>query len=184
MAMVMEKNLYTLLAGLLEYPKEDLIVRAEECMKRLLSEESYPKDIAEEFNKFVQDVKEVPLDDIQGVYSYTFELTSDFTLDMGYHLYDGFKRSNNLSTIKGMYKAHNFPFEEIAKGELPDHLPVMLYFLGTLKDEALKKDFRESFVILALEKLHKNFDKNRRNVYSHLISVIYRVLDKDVKEVK
>ncbi|MBI5236895.1 MAG: hypothetical protein HY887_00540 [Deltaproteobacteria bacterium] len=83
-----------------------------------------------------------------------------------------------------MYRENKFPFEEYAKGELPDNLPVVLMFLGSLEDEALKKNFRETFVILAVEKLTKNFEKNKKNIYSHLISAIYRVLDKDVKEVK
>ncbi|MBI5642284.1 MAG: hypothetical protein HY954_02290 [Deltaproteobacteria bacterium] len=182
--MVMDKSLYSHLAGLLEYPKEDMKIRVEECVKSLASDQSYPAVAVEELKKFQKDLEELPLDDLQGVYSYTFELTSDFTLDMGYHLYDGFKRANKLATIKSMYREQGFPFEEIAKGELPDHLPIILYFLGSVKDEALKKDFRESFVIIAMEKLNKNFEKNKKNIYSHLISVIYRVLEKDVKEVK
>lgn len=178
------KNLYAHLAGLLEYPREDIKIKAEECIKAFSAETRYPPEVLGELKKFQKDLEHVTLDDLQGVYSYTFELTSDFTLDLGYHIYDGFKRSNSLASIKAMYREQNFPFEEYAKGELPDNLPVVLMFLGFLEDEALRKNFRETFVILAVEKLTRNFEKNHKNIYSHLISAIYRVLDKDVKEVK
>lgn len=182
--MVMEKSLYTQLAGLLEYPKEDIRLKAEECVKTLASLPGHPAESVEELKKFQKDLEEIPLDDLQGVYSYTFELTSDFTLDMGYHIYDGFKRASKLSSIKSMYNENGFPFDAIARGELPDHLPVMLHFLGLVKDEALKKDFRESFVIMGMEKLYKNFEKNKKSIYFHVISAIYRVIEKDVKEAK
>ncbi|MDO8427100.1 MAG: hypothetical protein Q7T24_06265 [Deltaproteobacteria bacterium] len=180
----MEKSLYSHLAGLLEYPKEDIKIRVEECVKALAARPEYPSEAVEELKKFQRDLEEMPLDDLQGVFSYTFELSSDFTLDMGYHLFDGFKRSNMLATVKSMFKETGFPSEQFGKGELPDHLPVLLHFLSFVQDEALKKDFRESFVILGMEKLLKNFEKNKKNIYSHLISAIYRVLDKDVKEAK
>lgn len=184
MGTVMEKNLYVHLAELLEYPQEDIKLKTEECVKALSNSVEYPPEVVEELKKFQKDLDRMPLDDLQGVFSYTFELTSDFTMDMGYHVYDGFKRSNNLSAVKAMYRDHGFPYEEFAKGELPDHLPVLLRFLGFLQDSELKKNFRESFVIIAMEKLNKNFEKNRKNIYSHLMSAIYRVLEKDVKEVK
>jgi nitrate reductase molybdenum cofactor assembly chaperone len=179
------KNLYTLLAGLLEYPREDLRLKAEEAIKALsAAQPPYSPEALDELSKFQKDLGHISLEDLQGVYSYTFELTSDFSLDLGFHIFDGFKRANSLASIKAMYRENGFPFEEYAKGELPDNLPVVLSFLGFVQDEALKKNFRETFAILAVEKLAKNFSKNHKNIYSHLISAIYRVLDKDVKEVK
>lgn len=185
MMTLMEKNLYTFMAGLLEYPREDIKERAQAFSKALAECASkYPPEVTEEFGKFSKDLDVMTLEDLQGIYSYTFELTSDYSLDMGSHLFDGFRRSNKLSTIKTMYRETGFPFEQIAKGELPDHLPILLNFLGFLKDEELKKDFRQGFVILALEKLNKNFEKNVRNAYRHLISSVYRIIETDVKEVK
>ncbi len=179
--MVMEKSLYDHFAGLLDYPHQDIKIRTGECIKALANYPKYPAEAMEELKSFQREIEDIPLDDIQGVYSYTFELTTDFTLDMGSHIYDGFKRSNQLATIKSMYKLSGFPYEDVSKGELPDHLPVVLRFLSFLQDEDLKKNFRETFLILAMEKLVKNFDKNRKNVYSHLITAIYKVIDKDVK---
>src|SRR3972149_791893 len=160
------KRIYTCLAGLLEYPGEDIKLRASECIKALEGQ---------------KDLETIPLDDLRGVFSYTFELTSEFTLDMGYHIYDGFRRSNSLASIKGMYVQNGVPLEEASKGGVPEHLPVILRFLGFTDNEELRKDFRETFLVKAMEKLQKNFEKNRKNLYWHLINAVYRIIDKDVK---
>jgi len=182
--MVMEKSLYSQLAGLLEYPQEDIKIKVEECLRSLASHDEYGPETAEALKAFQTELDEITLDDLQGIFSYTFELTSDFTLDMGYHVYDGFKRASNLSAIKTMYIDQGFPFEEFGGGELPDHLPLMLHFLGFLKDPSLRANFRETFVIMALEKLKQNMDKSVDNIYRHIITTVYRVLEKDVKEGK
>ena len=177
------KNLYTLLADLLVYPKEDIGPRIKECLAAL-DGAGYPPEAAAELKKFQHEVDSLSLDDIQGIYSYTFEMTSDYTLDIGSLLYDGFKRSSKLSALKSMYMDTGFPYDEVAKGELPDHLPVLLRFLGYSQDAALKHDLVETFINLAMEKLSKNFHRNKGNLYAHLIDAIYRVIDKDVKEAK
>ncbi len=181
---VKEKGIYTSFAELIKYPKEDIKLRVEECMKALAESKEYPPEALEALSEFKAELEEISLDDLQGIYSYTFELTVEYTLDLGHHLYDGFKRSNNLASLKAMYREQGFPYDEIAKGEIPDHLPVVLQFLDFTKDEVLKSDLRATLVILAIEKLVKGFERNKGNIYAHLINAIYKVLDKDVKEVK
>lgn len=184
MTSVMEKNLYSQLAVLLEYPKEDIKLKVTECLDALSGDPTYPPEAAEELRLFLGELENTPLDDLQGVYSYTFELSSEFTLDLGAHLFEGFKRANKLASLKAIYRETGFPFDQIAKGELPDRLPVMLHFLGFAQNEDMKRDLRQTFVMVALEKLQKNFEKSRGSMYKHLINAIYRVLDKDVKEAK
>lgn len=184
MAAVKEKSLYTSLAELLKYPGEDIKLKVEESIKVLSESKDYPPEALDELNLFKKGLEEISLDDLQGIFSYTFELTVEFTLDLGHHLYDGFKRSNNLASLKAMYREQGFPYEEIANGELADHLPVVLKFLDFTRDEELKSDLRATLVILAVEKLVKGFERNKGNIYCHLINAIHRVLDKDVKEVK
>jgi nitrate reductase molybdenum cofactor assembly chaperone len=180
--MVLEKNLYTRLGELLRYPKEDIRPMVDECL-HILTEGQYLDEIINELKNFRRDLDNLSLDKLQELYSYTFELVSDTTLDMGYYIHDGFKRSRNLLTIKSMYRELGFPFEEIARGELPDNLSVTLQFIGFIKDEELRKDFTKSFVIQAMEKLNRNF-QTKKNAYRHLVNTVYRILDKDVKETK
>src|SRR3970040_65531 len=102
---LISKDPYSLLAGLLDYPAEDIQSKVTESLK--------------EFKKVLAGMS---LDDLQGVYSYTFEMSSDHSLDLGSHILEGFKRSGNLVHIKTMYRRVEFPFESLSKGELPDHL--------------------------------------------------------------
>ncbi len=175
------KSLYEHFADILQYPTEDLPATIEETMEAVSRCPQYGPEIMDALRHFQEEVSKLPLDDVQGIYSYTFELTSEYTLDLGHFLFDGFKRSNNLASLKAMYREKGFPYDEIAKGELPDHMPVLLTFLGTLEDAELKQDVMESFLVIALEKLDKNFEKNKGNLYSYLIDAIHRVIDKDVK---
>lgn len=177
------RPIYAMFAELFAYPTEQTGETVQECIDALLDHAGYPKDAAREMKKFQAAIAELSLDDLQGVYSYTFELAADYTLDLGHHLYDGFKRSGTLLSIKMMYKRHGFQFDEVAKGELPDNLVFVLRFLSTLDDgNPVKKDFREDFVIKAMEKLAKSFElKGQDNIYSHLVKALYVVIDKDVK---
>lgn len=182
---VTEKELYTQFAKLLEFPREDIRPNVEECIQELY-ESQYPEEVIKELLSFKNDLDRISLDSLQELYSYTFELVSDTTLDMGYYLHagqDGFKRAKNLVAIKAMYRDKGFPFEEIAKGELPDHLAVLLQFLGFIDNEELRRDFLKTFVVVSMEKLHRNF-QTKKNAYRHLINALYKIIDKDVKEEK
>src|SRR3990170_8484725 len=178
----LEKNLYIRLGELVRYPREDIRPEVDECIDTL-TKGQYPEEVINELKNFRKDLEKLSLDALQELYSYTFELVSDTTLDMGYYIHEGFKRATNLLTIKSMYREHGFPFDEVAKGELPDNLSVALQFIGFLKDEELRKDFTKSFIIMSMEKLNRNF-QTKKNAYRHLVNVVYRILDKDVKEIK
>ncbi|MBI5237520.1 MAG: hypothetical protein HY887_03755 [Deltaproteobacteria bacterium] len=181
MPAVKEKTLYGHFAGLLKYPKEDIKLRVEECIKALALCPQYPPEAAGDMQRFRKYLDEQTLDDIQGIYSYTFEMTSEFTMDLGTFIYEGYKRTHNLVALKTMYRERGFPYDEVAKGEMPDYLPVILEFLEFVKDDELKLSLLQDFVIKAVEKLNKSFERNRENIYGSLISAVYRVLDKDVK---
>jgi len=176
-----EDHLYARFSSLLDYPRGDLKGLAQECIDALLGHKEYPAAALEEMELFLQQISRMPFDELQSLYSYTFELNDEYTLDMGSYLFEGFKRSGSLASIKGMYREKGFPFDEVSKGELPDHLPVVLRFLDFLKDEALSANFRAGFLIKGLEKQQKNFEKQTENPYRHLINALWMVVDRDVK---
>ena len=177
-----QKSPYALFATLLEYPWTDVNEITQECINALLREKVYPDEAIEELKGFQQSIADLSLDDLQGLYSYTFEISSgDFTLDLGYHTLDGFKRANKLLSLKEAYKASGFPYDAIAKGELPDNLVVVLKFLAFVEDAAIRKEMRESFLVKALEKLSKNFSTKKEGPYSHLLGALLKVVDVDVK---
>ncbi len=175
-------NLYTCLGQSLRFPHKDIIPQVSECID-ILEKGNYPDEILKELSSFKKDVERLSIDELQELYSYTFEFTSETTLDMGWYSHEGFKRAANLLIIKSMYRDQGFPFDEVAKGELPDNLAVILFFLGHLKNEELKNNFVKTYVIMSMEKLNRNF-QTKKNAYRHLINAIYRVLDKDIKDIK
>ena len=177
-------EVYDQLADILSYPKENIKDAIQECLKALLDNSKYSEDVAKEIEEFEKDIEVLTLDDLQGIYSHTFELTSDYTMDLGYYLFEGFKRTNFLVSLKGMYKANKFPYDAVAKGELPDNLVVILRFMSVLKDGKLKNEFRETIVIKALEKLAKNFESknDEYSQYKHVIRAVMSVVDTDVKQ--
>ncbi|MDD5435841.1 MAG: hypothetical protein PH343_10475 [Nitrospira sp.] len=176
------KDPYIQLATLLDYPTDNVLSRIDEVLNNLSGIEKMPPDVINSVKEFRKAIESLPIHEVQVIYSYTFEMSSDFTLDLGAHIYDGFKRADNLVNIKTMYRRFEFPFEMMAKGELPDHLPLVLRFLGFVKDEGLKKEFEKDFIIKCLEKLNKNFTKRQDIPYYHVINAVYRLIDKDVKE--
>lgn len=180
MPTLIKNDAYIKLSELLKYPHEDIMPKIDDAIKEVAE---YP-GCAELLEEFKKKVKKLSFDDLQGTYSYTFEFSGDQTLDLGHYLFEGFKRAHNLLYLKETYKSYGMPFDEVAKGELPDHLPIMLKFMATVDDEELVKDLRGGMVIKALEKLIKNFDENQKNPYYPLVKVVYKVIDKDVKEVK
>lgn len=181
MANNVDGNIYTKVAELLPFPGENIKDLVQECIDALLDHPFYPVEALREIESFKEAIDKISLDDLQGIYSYTFEFSSDYSLDLGYHIYEGFKRSNNLVSLKVMYKSHGFPFDEIAKGELPDNLPVFLKFMDFEKNEVLKKDLREGLLIKGLEALNKNFERHEKGEYAHLIKAILIIVDADVK---
>lgn len=178
------RDIYTGFAALLDYPMGDLTSRIDDTVNIFGGDSQYPPEVLTALKDFKAAIAYISLDELQETYSYTFEMSSDYTLDLGHHVLDGFKRAEKLVNIKTMYRKYNFPFETLGRGELPDHLPLVLRFMGFVEDEEVKRDFRRDFVIKALEKLNKNFTKNQENPYSPAINAVYRVIDRDVKEVE
>ncbi len=182
MATAEKKGLYYTLARIVEYPWEDIRGMVDECIEMLRHHPEYPPEVREEVEKFKKETEGMSLDELQELYSYTFEFSSDYTIDMGYHLYDGFKRANHLLKMKQIYREQGFPYDEVAKGELPDNLVVILKFLDGLTDVEVEKDIKENFLIKALEKLYKNFElTNNECPYRHIIRALLLVIDKDIK---
>jgi len=178
-----ERSLYSIFADLFDYPSEGFKGVVQECIDALLNHPEYPNEAIDNVRKFQEKVKDMDLDEIEENYSYTFEFAPDYTLDLGHHLYDGFKRSTTLLTIKTMYRKHGFPIDEVSKGDLPDKLTFVLRFIDMVgKDSPLGNDFRADFLIKALEKIDKAFEqKGMENLFSNLERALYIVVDTDVK---
>ncbi len=122
------RRAWQLFADLLDYPYESPAAALEEC--RLLTEESFPKAGAK-VAEFQEASRAWDLGRLQEEYTKAFDLDETHSLYVGYHLLgESYKRSAMLLEFKERYRTLGM---EVA-GELADHLPVVLRFLGMCDD--------------------------------------------------
>src|SRR3989337_539041 len=76
MVMVEVNNLYTCLGQSLRFPHNDILPYVNESIE-ILEKGHYPEEILKELRSFKKDVERLTLDELQELYSYSFEFTSE-----------------------------------------------------------------------------------------------------------
>ena len=163
-------------ARLFDYPSEGFESKVGEAEAAL---SGYQK-AREALQSFLREVEGMPIEEQQELYSRTFELSPNHTLDTSNHLYTGYNRTRCLSKMRSMYKAFDFESEHLVRGELPDYLPAVLEFVAVLDDRELKDDFCKTYLSRSLEALLGTF-KGDDSPYRHLVDVALQVVRADLK---
>lgn len=135
---------FQLFADLLDYPGEGLLaeLREREDGVSALSPEAWA--LLAEFRALVQTV---PLGRLQEIYSGIFDLAPDCCPYVGHHLFgESYKRSVFLVELKKRYRDGRFDSGE----ELPDHLAVMLRFLGMCESASAVRELIEEAMLPAV----------------------------------
>ena len=126
-----ERTLLKVVSLLLQYPEAGLL-------DSLASLERAVSGIADPAAKvrcsdFLNHLRTTPLLRLQETYSATFDLNPSTSLDLGYHRWgDGKERGGALARLVSLYAKAGY---EVANGELPDHLPLVLEFLSVCPEE-------------------------------------------------
>ena len=130
---------YKLLSVLLRYPDEALVEAHEEIAEAVASlPESAAKRSLVAFGEYLAGRDAVEL--AQG-YVETFDLRRRTSLYLTYYLHgDTRKRGMALLRLKRLYAAGGL---ELASGELPDYLPLVLEFAALVPDEVGETVLRE-----------------------------------------
>uniref|UniRef100_A0A831UB94 Nitrate reductase molybdenum cofactor assembly chaperone n=1 Tax=Geobacter metallireducens TaxID=28232 RepID=A0A831UB94_GEOME len=104
------------------------------------------------------------LAEIQEEYVATFDFNPSVAPYLGHHLFgDSQKKGEYLIALKGEYRRHGY---QPLGNELPDHLPLMLWFLAHLAchgDPGARRPFIERFVLPGVGKLADGFAASRRD---------------------
>ncbi len=109
---------------LLKYPTALLPVQTHTCLTWLRQE--WP-DAASHLEAFCTFVDESPQGEWEEVYTHTFDLQAVCAPYVGYQLFgESYKRGSFMAKLRSTYRACGFQ----ATDELPDHLAVVLHFLG------------------------------------------------------
>ena len=145
-------QIYQLLSDLLDYPSPDLMQSALECARLLASESP---DAAGQIEKFMALAEETPPGRLEEIYTATFDVNPTCTIYTGYQLFgESYKRGEFMVRLRQKYRQWDFS----EGNELPDHLAVLLRFLGRLDPhETLARELIEDCLMPALEKMNGSF---------------------------
>lgn len=143
------RRLFGLFADLLEYPHPRTLEALRECEALAALASPGATALLRDFRAFVEGM---PLARLEEVYTSTFDLDPACSPYLGYHLFgESYKRSVFLLELRRRYRAEGLALE----GELPDHLAVVLRFLATSQDPALRAELVDEALTPALEQLLK-----------------------------
>ena len=164
-----EQTIYSRLALLFEYPEEGYGERALECLEELSREKSPAALLLE---KFCAEIRHLTTDELQELFTRTFDLNPVCTLEIGWHLYgEEYQRGEFLVKMRQQLRA-----QEVEESiELPDHLTHALTLLGRLEpDEAA--EFAGQYLLPALDKMRAGWQKNH-NAFRALLDAAFVLLE-------
>ena len=119
-----DRNIYALLANVLEYPTSEIAGQAEACSSALGIVGGQGQG---RFNGFKEFCRKNPLSRLEELYTDTFDLQAICCPYVGFHLFgEDRARGMFMVKLKEQYRAEGYP----VNGELPDHISVMLRYLS------------------------------------------------------
>ncbi len=167
-------ELYNLLSQVADYPRENY----KDLLNATINEsKDYSSEAAVSLEKFKKYTDERDVNDLEEIYTRTFDIKGQCCLDLGYVLFgEDYKRGDFLVHIQRMQRENN-----VDTGiELPDHLTNILKLLVVV-DEENKKKLVEKIVMPAIAKMLENFpvESNPNSFYSHVLKAVNSAVEVD-----
>lgn len=161
---------YEVIAGVFDYPDVSYPLKVEKALS--LFHERYPQ-AAEEIRAFYADLPKDSVDQMQELFTRSFDVQAITTLDIGYVLFgDDYKRGELLANLNREHtKAHND-----CGHELSDHLPNVLRLLPQLTDDELLAELIQQILAPALKKMIGEFNPQRLEQKNALYKKHYKTL--------
>ncbi len=170
MMMQMNKNIYNLLADVLEYPGPGVRGQAEACSLALKSLNVKAQGRFEAFSKFCTTM---PVSRLEELYTDTFDLQAICCPYVGFHLFGEDRgRGMFMVKLKEHYRKEGYP----GNGELPDHISVMLRFLSHAERNNETMDLISYCLIPAMKKMVSLF-KDSANPYQGVLETALVLLE-------
>lgn len=162
------EHVYGELGGLFAYPGDDYPVRVARCVAGMRSRQAEAAKLLEEFQAAIQDLG---VEELEELYTRTFDLNPLCTLEIGWQLYgEDYQRGEFLVKMRQQLRAHGLR----ESGELPDHLTHALFLLSKLEpDEA--GEFAGSYLLPALDKMRAAWREDR-NAFACLVEATFKLL--------
>ena len=172
-------QIYNLFADLLEYPTPALSQQARACAHWIA--EMAP-EAAVRIDQFLTSVEALSIPRLEEIYTRTFDMQPVCYPYVGYHLFgESYKRSAFMAQLNEGYRKYGFT----PGTELPDHVAVILRFLGS-RAAGRNSDFGRTLIdeglVPTLEKIAKDLSAQTGNPYSLLISALLIVVKELVQK--
>lgn len=162
-------TLFDLFAALLEYPSAATTEQAEQLLEQLTP---HFIESAEALERFVRRLDQLSLEKMRELYTITFDMQPVCYPYVGYQLFgESYKRGAFMAQLNEAYHACGYS----AGQELPDHLAVILRFLGldsTNRASEFCQALLTSGLTPALEKMLKVFNEGSENPYAELLAAL------------
>ncbi len=157
-----EGNIYLLYAGLLSYPDDGIRRRAMEIQSLLRNKSEKSSTYME---KFIELLECHTREKLEEIYTSTFDLHPICYPYAGYHLFgDDYRRSQFMTRLKEEYRKKGFfPPDD----ELPDHIGIILKYMGTVKDD---ETILNECLLPVIEKMTSLFNPLFNNPYFYLMT--------------
>lgn len=118
----------------------------------------------------------MPLQELQELYTRTFDLSPLCSLEVGWQLYgEDYARGSFLVYMRSKLREHSLT----ERGELPDHLGNLLPLLGRMPAEQADER-REAAALLALRKMMQPFS-GKTHPYGELLRSIIDALQAPIR---
>lgn len=164
-------NMYIALSALFSYPGSDCYQHAHKCGQAL---RTAPAGAYSEFQKFLAGVSGLSKEELQELFTRTFDLNPMCTLEIGWQLYgEDYQRGEFLVKMRQHLREYGIP----ESGELPDHLSHALALLARLEN-AEAVEFACGYVLPAIDKMLSQW-KESRNAYAALLESAFELLKSD-----
>ena len=162
-------NEFEMLAGLLRYPTKDHTEGAARSCEELAAANP---DIAAPLNEFLERTRCLSLEDLQVLYTSTFDLDPICSLEVGWHLFgENYERGEFLVRMRG--ELRRLGVTESA--ELPDHLSHALEALGRMEPEEAA-EFAAACLFPALDKMTAGI-KGKSNPFENVMVAAVQLLE-------
>lgn len=146
---------YDSLSLLFQYPHANLM-RDIKMAEKILCEDN--PELSDSLSQFIECVSSSNLNELEEIYTRTFDVQAITTLDIGYVLFgDDYKRGSLLANLN---REHTEAGNDCGT-ELADHLPNVLKLLPRMKDENLRTELVKKIILPALQKINDDFSPKR-----------------------
>jgi nitrate reductase delta subunit len=159
---------YDLLARVLDYPGPEYRADVERCRNRLAEPHV---EAAAHLASFVQETLDNSLEQMEELFTRTFDLSPKCSLETGWHLFgENYDRGAFLVWMREQLRK----FELNESAELPDHLTHVLAVLARMEPEEGDR-FATEAVLVATELMLSGL-KDKNNPYEHVLRAVQCVL--------